>query len=81
MSNTDLTCDECDRPAEYTITAAYDWDRSQVHPLVACYPAPMIRACRAHLLERLDREIAAPFATTQYVLAVRQLAAASGETT
>lgn len=68
-----MNCDECDRPAQYTLTAAYDHDRSAVHPLVACYPAPMIRACRQHLLERLDRDLRAPFATTQYLLAVREI--------
>ena len=70
----DDNCQECDRPAEYMITAAYDLDRSAVHPTVACYPAPLIRACRVHLLECLDREIGTPFATTQYLLTVRQLA-------
>lgn len=68
-----MNCDECDRPAEYTLTAAYDFDKSQVHPLVACYPRPMIRACRLHLLERLDRQISTPFPASQYVLAVREL--------
>ena len=67
-----MTCDDCSRSAEYTFTAAYDWNRAAVHPLIACYPAPMARACRIHLLERIDADLRAPFPTSQYVLAVRQ---------
>lgn len=61
-------CDGCSRPAEYTLTAAYDLDLSATHPTVACYPAPMIRACRAHLSQLLDVERSAPFATPLYLL-------------
>lgn len=72
-----MNCDACSRPAEYTLTAAYDHDCTAVHPLVACYPMPIIRACREHLLPRLARDIGSPGATTQYVLTALSCAAES----
>ena len=63
-----LSCDECGRPAEFTLTAAYDADGSLPHPTVACYPAPMVRACRVHLCERVAEDRTYPGASPFYVL-------------
>lgn len=72
MSPLDVPCDTCGGPASWLAWAAYETDTTAedgpVHPLVARYPNPMVRACSGHLVGRLWDDMAAPGSATQWVV-------------
>jgi hypothetical protein len=66
-------CDSCDRPAVWLAFAAYDVSYGPggpvlVHPWVARYPAPMVRACTEHLLGLLTTDSYAEGSTGQWLV-------------
>lgn len=68
---TEPRCDECHEPATYLVYAAYSVGmEDDPHPRCAHYPGAMIRACPAHLVERLAHD-AETFASTNSWLVTR----------
>jgi len=67
-------CDRCDNEARYLVYAAYPVGTpDDVHPRMARFPAPMIRACGPHLDAHLDADAQAPLSTYAWVVvAIRQ---------
>jgi hypothetical protein len=71
-------CDTCGGPATWLAFAAYETDTpedgplhplaARVHPLVARYPNPMVRACSGHLVGRLWDDTAAPGSAREWVV-------------
>lgn len=68
----DLKCDkeECDETAEWTVYAAYPLEtrESAVHPQLARYPMPMIRACSTHVIDMLMDDTKKLATTAQWVI-------------
>lgn len=63
-----MRCDRCDKPAAFTLTAAYPDDLARVHPTFATYPAPMARLCAHHLPLEIERDGRGPGATPAYLV-------------
>lgn len=63
-----IKCDHCDHDAVVTLTAAYPTAARAAHPEWATYPAPMVRACAAHVLDYVMGDRNAPGATPGYLL-------------
>lgn len=62
-------CDRCTADAVWAVFAAHDSGSGlEPHPLVARYPAPMIRACADHLHAALADDIDLPASTLQWVI-------------
>lgn len=67
------TCDWCDSPIHFTVTAAYPVGTgSEVHPLFATYPRPFARVCGDHFAALVQQDAKHPSATPAYL--VRQVA-------
>lgn len=66
-----MKCDICHSQAEWMVYAAYDDLENSpgaVHPRVARYPLPLIRACKDHLIFLLHQESQSPNTTGQWVI-------------
>lgn len=65
-------CDQCGRPADITLTAAYPADSGEIHahPRWHTYPAPMIRCCWQHLNVAVLADHEAPASTPGYLLRI-----------
>lgn len=63
-------CDHvaCQDPAVWEAFASYAVDDHSPHPIVATYPAPMVRACDQHLGGALQADMARPGSTQQWVV-------------
>jgi hypothetical protein len=76
MTDTDrecLLCDACTADAAWLAYAAFPAEQPHdapppIHPTVARYPAPMIRACNNHLTDRLTRDTEFTGSTAQWVI-------------
>lgn len=63
--------DGCDEPMRFRVYASYNADQGEnVHPLHARYPGAMYRSCPAHLTSLIERDVAAPLSTRQYIVVV-----------
>lgn len=61
-------CDSCDKPAKWLAFAVYDVDDGAVHPILARYPAPMIRACNEHFIGKMWWDLKQGGTTGQFVV-------------
>ena len=61
------TCDWCNQPATWTLTASY-YHSPAPHPLHAAYPAPQARCCNQHLTNHLDKDTSTDGSTNQWII-------------
>lgn len=65
-------CDKeiCSKEAMWIVYAAYDLDTrsAAVHPNLARYPAPMIRACSSHVIDLMQDDARKGASTKQWVV-------------
>ncbi len=64
-------CDRCGEPATWLAFAAYDTGNpagDDIHPRLARYPAPLVRACTDHLAALVLADAATDLSTGQWVL-------------
>lgn len=68
----EIQCDNetCFEEAVWTVYAAYDTDKLSVdvHPHLARYPMPMIRACNNHVIDLLMKDTKHQASTKQWVI-------------